>query len=189
MSIIKNVNVGEKLCEHIRLASSGANTCIVVVVFISDSDLVFMAHLDSVLLGHEPALPLVNAKRIIEIVLQMFCESNDDAIAESVFLYGGVSNSDNNAIDTSLMAIRLMNNDIFPEDPMVNVDKFRKFIATSRFHNVSFNLASSFNPNDDDNELNWVSDITIVCDRSTVPITLALIQYAGQEREITGDRS
>ncbi|CAF1248242.1 unnamed protein product [Adineta ricciae] len=107
----------------------------------------------------------------------------------SVFLYGGVSKANNAAIDTSLESIRLMNNDIFPENPMINVDKFRQFIAAIRFHNLSFNLASSSNPNDDDNEFNWVSDIAIVCDRSTVPVTLALIQYAGQEREMTGDRN
>jgi hypothetical protein len=189
MSIIKNVPFGEKLCERFPLASSGADTCIVVLTFISDNDLVFMAHLDSVLLRIDPLLPLVSAKRIIEIALQMFCESNGGAIAESVFLYGGLSNVVYHAIDTSIMAIRLMNNDTFPEDPMVNVDKFRQFIAATRFHDVSFNLTGSSDANGNDDESNWISDITIVCDRNTVPITLALHQYARQEMEMTGDRS
>jgi hypothetical protein len=98
---IRNVEPGEALYDKDQLATKGVFTCVAVLIFLQD-DTLFLAHVDSTIFDADSDEPLVEIQKIIEHVILLLDVNFKDIMIETVFLIGGVQNSDYTKLNASL---------------------------------------------------------------------------------------
>ena len=183
---IRNVEQRQALREKNSLASKGVFTCVAVLVFLKDVH-VFLAHVDSTLFDPSADKPLVQVQILIEHVIVMLDDYEKNCPIEDVFIIGGIKDENYQKLNDSLSILRTDHSAILPILKDVSLEQFTIFVKKIKYHNLCVNMIEGSTTIDDITRSTWISDVSIVCDRSSNPPILAICRYIGREEEMNGD--
>jgi hypothetical protein len=126
-------------------------------------------------------------QKIIEHIILMLDVNHKDKMIETVFVIGGVQNDDYEKLNNFLSVLRKTPSIIIPKSKTVSLERLRMFIEKIKYHNLCMNFIENSISVDDITKSTWITDVTIVCDKTHTPPIIAISQYFGKECEMSGD--
>ncbi|CAF1202742.1 unnamed protein product [Rotaria sp. Silwood1] len=124
-------------------------------------------------------------QKFIKNTISMFnkCDKNNLSF-EKIYVIGGLDNELYKKFNSELNRMKENYSTILSVIDELNVDVLRNFLKTIEYSNVLMNI----NEHDLDEARGsaFISDLTIVIDRTTTPPTFFMTQYYGTENELCG---
>lgn len=182
---IRNVEQGQGLLGKNTLATKGVFTCVGVLVLLNDN-YVFLTHVDSAIFDPDENKPLVTVLNIIKYVMNMLDDCSKSSLIEDVLIIGGINNEYYRELNNCLWNLRRDYSTILHKSTM-NIERCSMFIEKIKYHNLCVNMIETPSTVDDISKSTWITDISIICDRSCDPPVIAICKYIGTEEELNGD--
>ncbi|CAF1444860.1 unnamed protein product [Adineta ricciae] len=132
--------------------------------------------------------PLVEVQHIIENAIIMLDTNHKDTVPESIFLMGGVQNAEYEKLNDALTDWRLSPSIIGPSCEIISSQRLRTFIEKIKYHNLCINFIENSISVGDIIDSTWISDVSIVCDKTLTPPLTAICQYFGKDSQMDKDR-
>ncbi|CAF1080251.1 unnamed protein product [Rotaria sordida] len=114
---------------------------------------------------------------------------------QNIFIVGGWNNNNYITLKSKINIICDQCNKRMKENSSLPSDEFDLFLSKIKLNLIGFNLpekkpdGKDKEDDDDDNPNNYIVDSTLVYDRSSIPHTFIIWQYAGQEKDLYNSRS
>ena len=192
MSSIKNVAMGYSNTDSVVLATTGVAACVAVVVTL-ENDGLFFAHQNPTRLFATKFSSLDETQKLLEGVVAKLFKSNNNCTIESVYLIGGSVTSAYRHFGNNINALRQDGTVTARFEKNITTVQLRSFLSRIKINNVTFNIrkqraAGNGSESDDekasDDPNDYISDCTVVCDKSETPTLLAILQYSGREYQL-----
>lgn len=181
---IKDVQI-DKSAVAVRLATTGVQTCIAVVIRPEDGSS-FVYHIGPLTFNAESEEPRQECLKLIEIITTRFRRRKGDLPFNEVFIIGGVKNRNYEQLHQAfrLLATSLSALGDRAAEPID--DDVRVFCRSIRYLNLMMNVDGEINGNEA-TAATFITDLTVLSDRTSSPSTLCVAQYFATEGELTGD--
>jgi hypothetical protein len=182
---VKNVQVGGSSVST-RLASTGVCTCIAIIIC-PDDGTTFIHHVDPISFNlgaeslHEECIT------IIKMTIESFKECKGHSSFGQIFVFGGLNDDDYEPLHNAFNLL-LINHSAgaIGAAESINGD-VRAFCEALVCVNLLMNISNK-NENEATCASTFVTDLTVMSDRTTDPATLWIAQYFGTEGELQGGR-
>ena len=180
---IKNVEVGEAAVAP-QLASTGVHSCLAVMIWPVDGT-VFIHHIDSTSFDAEAEDVNLECLKIVQWAVEEYKECKGNVSFKGVFIIGGLISGNYGQLQQTfeLLSTNPAALDSRATEPVGEV--VRAFFQSLKYVNVCMNIDGEADGRDARADT-FITDISIVCDGTTVPPMLCMAQYFGTEDELLG---
>ena len=175
----------DKTAVAVRLATTGVNACIAVVIWPEDGSS-FVYHIDPLTFNVESEEPREECLKLIKIILTRFRKRKGNAPFNAVFIIGGLKNRKYERLHKAfhLLATSLSALGDRAAEPID--DDVRAFCQSIRCLNLVMNVDGE-SDGKEATAATFITDLTVLSDRTSSPPTLCVAQYFGTDGELTGD--
>jgi hypothetical protein len=193
MALIRNVQMGTHDIDALALSTSGVASCIAVVVVLEDK--IFINHLGPEEFNASSTCSIDDARSFLMTTFNNLHQLEPSPIIQNIFIVGGWNNNNYITLKSKINIICDQCNTRMKENSSLTPDEFDLFLSKITLNLIGFNLSEKKpdgkdkEEDDDDDPYNYIVDLTLVYDRSSINHTFIIWQYAGQEKDMNNTRS
>ena len=182
-TLIKNVAVGKSSVDA-RLASTGVCSCIAMVIWPEDGT-IFISHIDSVRFDVEAREPEQECIKLIKDTLKKFRKRKDNSSIKDVYIVGGLNNPQHERLHNAFNLLAKNHSASVRHTTELISENVRAFCRSIKYVNLLMNVDGEAD-GEDATASTFITDLTVLSDRTIDPPMLSMAQYFGTEDELRG---
>jgi hypothetical protein len=183
--LIQNVVMG-KASIALTLSSTGAYSCVVIVILLSDNK-VFIYHMDPSNFDLEQGDVSTEAQKLVKKTMFKLNKCNTNRLTiEKIYLLGGLDNNYYKKFNDTLNHMKENYSILTPMIDQLNINDLKNFIKSIEYSNLMMNLCGG--DLDEARDTVMISDLSIILDRKTTDPFFCMVQYYGTESQLRVDK-
>ncbi len=170
MALIKNIGVGKFGVDSNILSTTGISSCIAAVIEFEDKFSIY--HIDPSEFEKSTTGSINNGQILLMKIFDKLCRTDQQAIIKNTFLIGGWNNDFYTRLGQQIDLICNNSSLVMDYYHQFSSRNFHSFIKSIKLNLISFNLPAKSpdgkikDVSDGDHPDDYVTDLTIICDRS-----------------------
>jgi hypothetical protein len=174
----------EEASIDIRLSTTGIYSCISIIILLNNNQ-TFVYHMDPSNFDLEKDDVQTEIQKFIKTTIFKFNEcGKSDLSFEKIYLIGGLDNELYIKLNTELDRMKENYSTVSSTIYGLNVDDLRNFLKAIEYSNLLMNIGGL--DMDEADGSTFISDLSIVLDRTTTQPIFFIAQYYGIENELCG---